>query len=87
MDEQLLDTILSLEDVEIFKLFIKDYRTSYEEEEMFKVLTIKSSKIPESKKVKGKDNIFAGGDVPGMFDKGFKAPLPKKVPTQEKTEE
>lgn len=52
---------MSLEDVENFKLFIKDYRTSYEEEEMFKVLTIKSNKIPESKKVKGKDNIFAGG--------------------------
>ena len=56
-------------------MFIKDYRNSYEEEEIFN--TIKSSKMPENKKVKGKDNIFAGGDA-GMFDKGLKAPLPKK---------
>lgn len=83
VDEQLLDTLLSLEDVESFKLFIKDYRTSYEEEEMFKVLTIKSNKIPESKKVKGKDNIFAGGEASmGMFDKGLKAPLPRKPSTK-----
>ena len=40
VDEQLLDTLLSLEDVEHFKAFIKDYRNSYEEVEMFKVLTI-----------------------------------------------
>ena len=45
---------------------------------MFKVLTIKSNKIPESKKVKGKDNIFANDGGAGMFDKGLKAPLPKK---------
>lgn len=55
---------------------------------MFKVLTIKSNKIPESKKVKGKDNIFAGGEAPmGMFDKGLKAPIPRKPSTKEKTEE
>ena len=46
VDEQILDTLLSLEDVDSFKMFIKDYRTSYEEEEQFKVLTIKSSKAP-----------------------------------------
>lgn len=85
VDEQLLDTLLSFEDVENFKLFIKDYRTSYEEEEMFKVLTIKSNKIPEGKKIKGKDNIFAGNG-PTIFDKGLK-PAPKKVAPQEKTEE
>lgn len=85
---QLLDTLLSLEDVDSFKMFIKDYRTSYEEEEMFKVLTIKSNKIPESKKVKGKDNIFAGGEATmGMFDKGLKAPIARKPSAKEKTEE
>jgi hypothetical protein len=44
---------------------------------MFKVLTVKSSKISENKKVKGKDNIFAGGDN-NMFDKGLKPIFPKK---------
>lgn len=29
VDEQLMDTLLSFEDVDNFKLFIKDYRTSY----------------------------------------------------------
>lgn len=52
---------------------------------MFKVLTIKSNKISENKKVKGKDNIFSGGDA-GIFEKGLKIPtLKKKV--VEKTEE
>jgi hypothetical protein len=45
IEEQILDTLLSLEDVEHFKSFIKDYRNSYEEEEMLKVLTIKNNKI------------------------------------------
>lgn len=53
---------------------------------MFKVLTIKSNKIPESKKVKGKDNIFAAGDDHPMFGKALKPP-PKKNNPQEKTEE
>ena len=47
---------------------------------MFRVLTIKSNKVPENKKVKGKDNIFAGGNGGGMFDKGLKAPQTKKTP-------
>ena len=54
---------------------------------MFKVLTIKSNKIAENKKVKGKDNIFAGDGGASMFDKGLKAPIPKKKEVQEKTEE
>jgi hypothetical protein len=45
---------------------------------MFKVLTIKSNKVSENKKVKGKDNIFAGQDGPSLFDKGLKAPIQKK---------
>jgi hypothetical protein len=51
---------------------------------MFKVLTIKSNKISENKKVKGKDNIFSG-DNAGMFDKGLKLPVQKKKSTVEKT--
>ena len=55
---------------------------------MFKVLTIKSSKIPQSKKVKGKDNIFAADSGAGMFGQGLKAPQPKKTTAvKEKTEE
>jgi hypothetical protein len=55
---------------------------------MFKVLTIKSNKIPESKKVKGKDNIFAGGAPGGdLFGQGLKAPIPKKTAVKEKTED
>ena len=50
---------------------------------MFKVLTIKSNKISENKKVKGKDNIFSGGDNGGMFDKGLKLPVQKKKSTVE----
>jgi hypothetical protein len=60
IDEQILDTLQSLENVEQFQAFIKDYKNSYEEEEQYKVLTIKSNKISENKKVKGKDNIFSG---------------------------
>ena len=45
--------------------------------------TIKSNKISENKKVKGKDNIFSN-DGPGIFDKGLK-PLQKKKSTVEKT--
>lgn len=52
---------------------------------MFKVLTIKSNKISENKKVKGKDNIFSGGDA-GLFEKGLKVPAQKKK-VVEKTEE
>lgn len=53
---------------------------------MFKVLTIKSNKIPESKKVKGKDNIFAGNSGADMFGQGLKAPLPKKTAAKEMKE-
>jgi hypothetical protein len=81
-----LDTLLSLEDIDSFRSFIKDFRSSYEEVEMFKVLTIKSNKISENKKVKGKDNIFAANNAP-LFDKGLQAPIQKKKPTVEKTEE
>jgi hypothetical protein len=73
-----------LEDIESFKSFIKDFRSSYEEVEMFK--TIKSNKISESKKVKGKDNIFAS-EGQGMFNQGLKPIQPKKKPAELKSEE
>lgn len=82
VDEQILDTLMSLQEVESFKLFIQDYRTSFEEEELFKVMTIKSNKISENKKVKGKDNIFSGDNHAGMFEKGLKAPGAKKQSTK-----
>jgi hypothetical protein len=44
----------------VFKRLILDYKSFYEEEERLKTLTIKSTKIPENKKVKGNDNIFSG---------------------------
>jgi hypothetical protein len=72
--------------VDNFKLFIKDFRNSFEEEELLQ--TIKTNKMSEHKKVKGKDNIFAGGDNSsgGLFDKGLKA-VNKKKSVKEKTEE
>lgn len=45
---------------------------------MFKVLTVKSTKLTENKKVKGKDNIFAAGENNNIFDKGLKPIAPKK---------
>jgi hypothetical protein len=62
IDEQILDTLLSLEDVEHFRAFVRDYRSSFEEEEMHRVLSVKSNKLAEVKRVKGKNNIFAQGE-------------------------
>lgn len=62
IDEQILDTLLSLEDVEHFRAFVRDYRSSMEEEEMHRVLSVKSNKLAEVKRVKGKNNIFAQGE-------------------------
>lgn len=89
VDEQILDTLMSLEDLEHFKAFIKDYRNSFEEEEMFKVLSVKSNKISELKKVKGKShNIFAQGENQhDFFEKGLKGNTIKRKPAQEKTED
>jgi hypothetical protein len=49
---------------------------------MLKVLTIKSNKLSENKRIKGKDNIFAGNNdnqfgAGSIFDKGLK-PIQKK---------
>lgn len=38
-----------------------DYKASIEEEERYRILTVKTNKIPEQKKVKGaSENIFGG---------------------------
>lgn len=62
VEDQIMDTLQSLESTECFKDFITDYRNAHEEEERLKVLTIKSNKMSENKTVKGRDNIFASGE-------------------------
>jgi hypothetical protein len=48
---------------------------------MFKVLTIKSNKISENKKVKGKSNIFAQGENQAdIFGKGLNIQPIKRKP-------
>jgi hypothetical protein len=86
IDEQILDTLLSLEDLEHFRAFIRDYRSSFEEEEMHRVLSVKSNKLAEVKRVKGKNNIFAQGENQAdIFDKGLLKQGPKRKSAQEKT--
>ena len=53
IEEQIMDTLESFDDIDSFKAFVKDYRSSFEEEEQLKVLTIKSNKISDNKTVKG----------------------------------
>lgn len=85
---------MSLSDFEIFKQLILDYRVTQEEQERHKVLTIKSNKIPENKKVKGSENIFnqggsgfgVQGNDPLMALKNSK-PSMKKQEKKQKTEE
>jgi hypothetical protein len=48
---------------------------------MFKVLTIKSNKISENKKIKGKNNIFAQGENQAdLFGKGLSIQPIKRKP-------
>lgn len=57
---------------------------------MHKVLSVKSNKLSENKKVKGRNNIFAQGEnhPHDMFDKGnLKVPAVKRKSAQEKTED
>lgn len=67
VDEQLLDTLESLSDINCFGSFIKDSKTSHDEVETYRVLTIKSSKIAQNKTVKGKDNIFGNSNQNPLF--------------------
>jgi hypothetical protein len=45
--------VLSCVNIENFKTLLSDYKTSQEEEERYRVLTVKTNKLPENKKVKG----------------------------------
>jgi hypothetical protein len=82
VDEQILDTLDSLRDINCFKSFIRDYKISHDEVETYKVLTIKSNKIPENKQVKGKDNIFGGSnDKNPLFDVKMKKTAQSKTNT------
>lgn len=59
IDEQLLDMLTSFAVFEQFKALMIDFKEHIEEEERIKVLTIKTTKIPEAKKVKGANTIFS----------------------------
>lgn len=59
IDDQLLDMLTSLSDFMEFKTIMVDFKNHYEEEERIQLLTIKTSKAPESKKVKGANTIFS----------------------------
>jgi len=74
VDDQLLDTLESLSDINCFNSFMRDCKTSHDEVETYKVLTIKSNKIPEHKSVKGKDNIFGNPTPNPLFDMKMKKP-------------
>lgn len=41
---------------------MRDFQEHFEEEEKVKLLTIKTNKMPETKTVKGANNIFATGN-------------------------
>lgn len=45
IEEQIMDTLQSLDSSESFKDFIADYRSTHEEEQRLRVLTIKSNKV------------------------------------------
>jgi hypothetical protein len=45
IEEQIMDTLQSLDSSESFKDFIADYRSAHEEEQRLRVLTIKSNKV------------------------------------------
>jgi hypothetical protein len=52
--------ITSFSEFEQFKALMVDFKEHIEEEEKIKLLTIKTTKIPEAKKVKGANTIFSG---------------------------
>lgn len=45
--------MLSFIDLDCFKTLLDDYKIAEEEEERYRVLTVKTNKLPENKKVKG----------------------------------
>jgi hypothetical protein len=81
VDDQLLDTLESLCDINCFNSFMKDCKRSHDEVETYKVLTIKSNKIPEHKSIKSKDNIFGNPSANPLFETKMKKPS-KPAPKQ-----
>ena len=79
---------MSCNDFDSFRGLLLDYRISHEEEERYKVLTIKTNKLPENKKVKGNtENIFGNSNMPTFGGKNpSKKPIQQKKVT-EKTED
>ena len=59
-----------------------DYKTAQEEEERYRILTIKTNKVPETKKVKSNtENIFANSQPLNLGGNDF---TKKKNPTKKK---
>jgi hypothetical protein len=75
LDDILAETMAALYDKERHQQLLEDYERDQEEEEKYKLMTIKSSKKPESKTVK--DTIFSAKPPPLAED--FRKPVqPKK---------
>ena len=63
----LFEVVMSCVDFKTFESLLADYRTSGEEEERYKILTVKTNKVPEQKKIKGNsENIFANANIPSF---------------------
>lgn len=79
IDEEIHEILLSISDFEIFKQMMVDYKTSQEEEERYRILTIKSTKMPETKKIKSNtENIFANSQPLNLGGDVIKKKNPKK---------
>ena len=52
IDEEILEILLSARDFFVFKQMLMDYQRAHEEEERYRILTVKTNKVPSAKKVK-----------------------------------
>lgn len=76
IDEEIMEILISFSDFDVFKQLMLDYKAGMEEEQQYRILTVKTNKMPEQKKVKGaSDNIFAASKPLNLE----KDPLKKKV--------
>lgn len=67
IDDQISQIIISCVDINEFKTLLNDYKAAEEEEERYRVLTVKTNKLPENKKVKGNsENIFGSSNIPNF---------------------
>lgn len=73
-----MEILVSFSDFEVFKQLMLDYKAGMEEEERYRILTVKTNKIPEQKQVKGaSENIFSSSSKPINLEKD----LLKKKPS------